>query len=170
MIIVIVCVVAAICVPVVHARAKLTVLSQNLQTLGSTVAQQLVEGYSLKYRASGDGDPERYLSTHLEESLNAMGDAGYANPLVDSRDRRLVLNSSAVSTNPPSVAPAVLITDSPEYLYHAFDSLPQMDRLRFAGSLLVVFDLDTKTVDVFFVGKDGERSADVITAAAPSLS
>jgi hypothetical protein len=164
-IIVIVCVVAAICVPVFHARAKLTVLSVNLQTLASTVAEEMLEGYSLRYRASGDGDSERYLSTHLEENLKALGAAGYVNPLVSSKEGHLVLNSNVALTNPPLVAPAVLITGSLEFQYCVFDSLPQADRLRFAGSLIVAFNIEARTVDVFFVDKEGERSAEVRTAA-----
>ena len=140
MIVVIVCVVVAIGVPMVHARAKATVLSENLQSLGEMVVEQVSEGYSIKYRASGEGDAEVHLSSHLEESLNAMGTAGYVNPIVGSRNGRVVLNSSAVSTNPPAVSPAVLITDSPEYQYQAFDVVAEGIRQKLAGSLVVVLD------------------------------
>jgi type II secretory pathway pseudopilin PulG len=162
-IVVIVCVVAAIGVPVLHARAKISVLSQNLQTLGQMVQEQVIEGYSCDYRPSGEGDSTVYLSTRLEECLNAMGKAGYANPTVASGDRRVVLNSSTITTDPAPPSPAVFITDSPECRYLAFPGLDEDDSRLLAGSLVVSFNLDARTVDVFYVTGDGKRSADVMT-------
>jgi type II secretory pathway pseudopilin PulG len=92
-IVVIVCVLVAIGVPALHSRAKASVLSANLQSLGSLVNEQVMEGYSTEYRQSGEGDPSDYLSTHLEESLSTAGKAGYANPVVGSVKGRVVLNS-----------------------------------------------------------------------------
>lgn len=160
---VIVCVVAAIGVPVLHSRAKDSVLVQNLQTLGQMVAEQATEGYLSKYRPSGKGDPTVYLSTHLEESLDAMGKAGYANPMVRSGNKRLVLNSSTISTDPPLVPLAVIITDSPEYQYQAFVGLAEDNRRLLAGSLVVAFNLKARTVDLFYVTSDGKQSADMIS-------
>jgi len=165
-IVVIICVVVAIGVPVLHARAKLTVLSQNLQSLSEMVNEQVAEGYSISYRASGEGDPKIYLSSHLEETLSAMGAAGYVNPLVGSKNGRVVLNSSTTTTSPPSVSPAVLITNSPAYQYYAFDGLTPEIRRLLAGSLVVALNSDSRTVDVYFVKSDGERSAEVVTSAA----
>jgi competence protein ComGC len=165
-IVVIVCVVVAIGIPVVHARAKASVLSENLQTLAQMVVEQVSDGYSIKYRASGEGDPEVFLSSHLEESLNAMGSAGYVNPMVGSKNGRVVLNSGTVSTNPPPVSPAVLITDSPEYQYQAFDGLAEGIRQKLAGSLVVALDPEVRTVDVFYVTSDGMRSTNVMTFPA----
>ena len=79
-IVVIVCVVAAIGIPVLHAQAKVCVLSQNLQTLGEMVGEQVMEGYFSDYRPSGEGDPTVYLSTHLEESLERYGQGGLHKP------------------------------------------------------------------------------------------
>jgi type II secretory pathway pseudopilin PulG len=146
-IVVIVCVVAAIGIPLLHARAKISVLIQNLQTLGQMVQEQVIEGYSCDYRPSGEGDPAIYLSTHLQESLDAMGKAGYANPTVDSGNRRVVLNSSTIST----------------YQYQAFPGLAEDDGRLLAGTLVVSFNPEARTVDVFYVNGDGRRSADVMS-------
>ena len=80
MVIVIVCVVIAIGVPTLHSRAKASVLNANLQSLGSLVNEQVMDGYSPDYRPSGEGDPDDYLSTHLEESLSVGGKTGYVEP------------------------------------------------------------------------------------------
>ena len=165
-IIVIVCVVAAIGVPVLHARAKLSVLSQNLGTLSQMVDEQVAEGYSISYRPSGQGDPKIYLSSHLEESLAAMGAAGFVNPLVGSKNGRVVLNSSTTSTDPPRVSPAVLITDSPAYQYYAFAGLAPEVRHLLAGALVVALDSTARSVDVFYVKSDGTRSTDMMTFTA----
>ena len=45
-IVVIVCVLVAIGVPALHSRAKASVLGANLQSLGSLVNEQVMEGYS----------------------------------------------------------------------------------------------------------------------------
>jgi type II secretory pathway pseudopilin PulG len=162
-IVVIVCVVAAIGIPVLHAQAKISVLSQNLQTLGQMVQEQLIEGYSCDYRPSGEGDPSVYLSTHLQESLDAMGKAGYANPTVDSGNRRVILNSSTISADSPPVSPAVFITDSDDYQYQEFPGLAEGDGRLLAGTLVVSFNPEAQTVDVFYVDGDGKRSADVMS-------
>ena len=112
-IVVIVCVLAAIGVPALHSRAKASVLAANLQSLGSLVNEQVMEGYSPEYRPSGEGDPGKYLSTHLEESLSTAGKASYVNPVVGSERGRVVLNGSSPPTDSRSLPPAVFITDSP---------------------------------------------------------
>jgi hypothetical protein len=42
---------------------------------------------------------------------------------------------------------------------------PEIRRL-LAGSLVVALNSDSRTVDVYFVKSDGERSAEVVTSAA----
>ena len=161
-IVVIVCVLIAIGVPALHSRAKASVLAANLQSLGAMVNEQVMEGYSPEYRPSGEGDPGRFLSTHLEESLRTAGKAGYVNPVVGAGRGRVVLNGSSAPTDPQSVAPAVFITDSPECQYVSFDALPDASRRLLAGTLVVAFNSGAKTVDVFFVDGEGRKSADVV--------
>lgn len=161
-IVVIVCVLVAIGVPTLHSRAKASVLDANLQGLGSLVNEQLMEGYSPEYRPSGEGDLEIHLSTHLEESLSNAGTAGYTNPIVGSEGGHVVLNTSAVPTEPQSVPPAVLITDSPQCQYLSFNALPDASRRLLAGALIIAFNPEARTVDVFFVDRDGRKSADVV--------
>ncbi len=160
---VIVCVVVAIGVPTLYARAKVSILESNLQTLASSVMEQAAEGYSSDYRASGEGDPGRCLSTHLEESLVAAGKASYVNPFVGSKEGRAVLNSRSVPTGPQSVPPAVFITDAHQCQYLWFNDLPETSRFLLAGSLIVAFNTDARTVDVFFVNSSGQKSTNVVS-------
>jgi prepilin-type N-terminal cleavage/methylation domain-containing protein len=161
-VVVIVCVVIAIGVPTLHSRAKESVLEANLQSLGSLVNEQVMDGYSPDYRPSGEGDPDDYLSTHLEESLSVGGKAGYANPMAGSQGDRVVLNSSAVPTSPESATPAVLITDSLQCQYLSFSTLPDASRRLLAGTLVVAFCPEARAVDVFFVDANGQKSDDVV--------
>ena len=158
-IVVIVCVLVAIGVPALHSRAKASVLSANLQSLGSLVNEQVMEGYSTEYRQSGEGDPSNYLSTHLEESLSTAGKAGYTNPVVGSGKGRVVLNSGAFPTDPQSVAPAVFITNSGQCQYLSFSAQPDASRRLLAGTLIIAFNPEARTVDMFFVDGDGGKSA-----------
>ena len=163
-IVVIVCVLVAIGVPALHSRAKAAVLGANLQSLGSLVNEQVMEGYSPEYRQSGEGDPSNYLSTHLEESLSTLGKAGYTNPVVGSGKSRVVLNSGTFPTDARSVPPAVFITNSPQCQYLSFSDQPDAGRRLLAGALIIAFNLEARTVDVFFVDGDGRKSADVVGA------
>jgi len=162
-IVVIVCVLVAIMVPALHSRAKASVLDANLQSLAAVVNEQVMEGYSTEYRPSGEGDPEIYLSSKLEESLTAAGKAGYVNPTVGSEKGRVILSSESAPTDPGSVPPAVFITDSPECQYLSFDALADTSRNLLAGALVVAFNAEARSVDVFFVDEDGQRAADVVT-------
>lgn len=158
-IVVIVCVLAAIGIPSLHARAKTTVLQANLQTLAETVSEQVLEEYSTEYRPSGEGDPEDHLSTHLEQSLGA---AGYVNPVVGADGGRVILNSGSVPTDPASLPPAIFITDSPRCLSQSFDDLPDASRRLLVGTLIVAFDAESCTVEVFYVDENGRASAEAI--------
>jgi type II secretory pathway pseudopilin PulG len=163
-IVVIVCSVIAVGFPVLHSRAKAAVLEVNSQSLGATVVELAAEGYSARYRPSGEGDPQSCLSVHLEETLNAAaGKAGYMNPVVGSKEGRVILNSSARPTDPRSVPPAVFITDAPECQYQSFNSLDLASRRLLAGTLIVGFNSQTRTVDVFSVDANGQAAADVVS-------
>jgi type II secretory pathway pseudopilin PulG len=158
-IVVIVCVVAAIGVPTLRDRAKESVLKSNLVSLASLVDEKVADGYSSRYRPSGKGDPAFSLSNHLEEVLKAaQGKAGYRNPFSTAEGGRVVLNSGAIPTDPLSVPPAVLITDSPECQYLLFDALPEASRRLLRGTLIVDFNDVSRTVDVFYADDDGKRS------------
>jgi type II secretory pathway pseudopilin PulG len=162
-IVVIVCVVAAIGVPTLRDRAKASVLEVNLESLGSLVAEQAMQDYDPDYRASGDGDPTRYLSTHLEELLNIAGESGYVNPIVGSQNGRVVLNSRTLPTDARSVPPAVFMTDATQCQYVFFSALSDTSRRALAGTLIVAFNREARTVDVFFVEADGQKSANVVS-------
>ena len=58
--------------------------------------------------------------------------------------------------------PAVLITDSPQCQYLSFNALPDASRRLLAGALIIAFNPEARTVDVFFVDRDGRKSADVV--------
>lgn len=162
-IIVIVCAVVAIGVPTLHARAKASVLEANLQTLGSMVSAQVSEGYSPEYRSAGAGEPAFFLSNHLEESLSAAGKGDFKNPFINTEGGRAVVNGRTVPIDPQGAAPAVLITDSSEYQYLPFGALPEASRRLMAGTLIIAFNAEAGTVDVFYVRTDGRRSTDVVS-------
>lgn len=162
-IVVIVCVLVAIGVPALHSRAKASVLAANLQSLGAMVNEQVMEGYSSEYRPSGAGDPDDYLSTHLELSLGTAGKAGYTNPIVGSERGRVVLSSSSAPTDPQSVPPAVFLTDSSQFQYRSFNALTDASRRLFVGTLIIAFNPAARTVDVFFVDGEGKESTDVVS-------
>ena len=157
-IVVIVCVVVAIGVPSLHAQAKTSVLDLNLRSLGVMVEEHVLEGYSPEYKPSGEGDPANCLSARLEESLHAIGGAGYMNPVAGSDMGRTILNSRSVPKNPGSVPPAVFMTDAPECQYQTFGSLAETSRRLLAGALIVAFNTQASTVDVFYVDEDGRAS------------
>ena len=163
MIVVIVCVLVAIGVPALHSRAKASVLAANLQSLGSLVNEQVMEGYSPQYRPSGEGDPDAYLSTRLEQKLSTEGKAGYVNPVVGSKKGRVILSSRSAPTDPQSVPPAVFMTDSPQCQYDSLNDQPEASRRLLAGTLVIAFNPGARTVDVFFVDGDGRESADVVS-------
>jgi hypothetical protein len=83
------------------------------------------------------------------------------NPVAGSKNGRAILNSSARPTDPRSVPPAVFITDAPECQYQSFNSLKLANRLLLAGTLIVAFNSEAATVDVFSIDANGQASADV---------
>jgi hypothetical protein len=163
-IVVIVCVVVAIGVPMLHARARASVLNANLQTLGSMVKSVVVEGHSPEYRPSGSGDSGDYASLRLEQTLRAAkGKSGYVNPFVTSGQDRTVLNTSALPAELPASPPAILITDSPAYQYASISSLPDQSRLLLTGTLIVGFDRVLQRVNVFYIDQKGQRSSEMVS-------
>jgi type II secretory pathway pseudopilin PulG len=162
-IIVIICTVVAIGVPTLHARAKASVLEVNLQTLGSLVSEQVGEGYSSEYRSTGAGEPEFFLSNHLEESLSAAGEGDLKNPFINTEGGRAVVNGGSVPMDSQGAAPAVLITDAPQYQYLLFGALSEANRRLLAGTMIVAFNTDAATVDVFYVDAKSKRSAEVVS-------
>jgi type II secretory pathway pseudopilin PulG len=161
-IIVIICVVAAIGVPTLHARAKTSVLESNLQSLAELVTEKVAEGYSPQYRQSGDGNADRYLSTYLEESLSTAIDGRYVNPTVGKTSGTTIVNTSLPAPGSPETRPAVLITDSADYQYLLFNTLAASEREALAGTLVVAFDQQGASVDVFYVDGKGCRSTSVV--------
>lgn len=99
-VVVIVCAVAGVGIPMLHARAKASVLDANVHSLAEQVDELTIEGYSTEYRASGDGDAKVFLSLQLEESLSTPNKAGYVNPSVGPSRGRAILNSNALPPIP----------------------------------------------------------------------
>ena len=166
-IVVILCVVAAVGVPTLHARAKHSVLEMNLQSLASLVEQEITEGFNPKYRQSGEGDAAKYLSNHLEATLADVSAGVYVNPTVATPSRgRAVVNASLPPSRSEGERPAVLITDAPRYQYVFFNTLEDSIRAALAGSLVIAFDAARRSVDIFFVDAEGNKSSNVIAVPA----
>lgn len=162
-IVVIVCAVAGVGIPVLHSRAKASVLDANVHTLAEQVNELATEGYSPVFRASGDGDPTVYLSLQLEEVLRSTEKGGYVNPNVGSSRGRAILSSGALPSDSRAAPPAVFMTDSPSCEHQAFASLPLATRRLLAGTLIVAFNVDAHTVEVFSVDGHGQESATMVS-------
>ena len=162
-VVVIVCAVAGVGIPVLHARAKASVLDANVHSLAEQVDELTIEGYSTEYRASGDGNRKVFLSLQLEESLSTQGKGGYVNPSVGSSRGRAILNSNALPTDPQTAPPAVFITDSAVCQYQVFAALPLTSRRLLAGTIIVAFNPEAYTVDVFSVDGHGQVSAKAVS-------
>ena len=162
--VVIVGVVAAVGVPVLHARSRSALLDANIQSLAALVQEEALAGYRWDYRADGSGGGEVYLSSHLETLLReAVGKTGYVNPFVGSHTSRTILNSPEIATDADTAPPAVFLTNSPSCQYDAFDAQPYDTARRYlAGTIVVHFDTVAANVDVFFVDATGNKSARVI--------
>jgi len=162
-IVVIVCAVVAIGVPTLHSRAKASVLDANLHSLGSAVNEYVMEGYSPEYRQSGDGDPATYLSLQIEQSLSTTGKAAYVNPFTGSGSGHAVLNTTQMpAADSQPAPPAVFITASAELQYFSVDGLPVSVRRLLMGTLVIAFDSEHRSVDVFYIDGDGNKSVKVV--------
>jgi hypothetical protein len=124
----------------------------------------MMQGYHTAYQASGVGRADTYLSSRLEQVLSAaLGGARYVNPYASDRKRAdIVVNSSAVPSDPLLTPPAVFITDNIQCAYDAFDTeTNQLGRRYLPGSLLVEFNSGAASIEVFYVNREGNRSPDV---------
>jgi hypothetical protein len=162
-IVVVICTVIAIGLPVLHRGASAAILDSNLQSLGTMVNEKVSEGYSPAYKASGEGDAQRYVSSVLEEDLKASGVAVYANPFVAKSEGTAVINAHQVSFAPGFVAPAVLLTDAADWQHIALSDLSPGERRLLAGALVVAFNSGDQTIDVYFIDHTGQRSRTVIS-------
>ena len=162
-IVVVVCCVLAVGVPVLHRGADAAVLDSNVQSLGSLVKEQIIEGYSPEFKASGDGDPRTYLSLALEQSLAKAGAPVYANPFVGRAAGSRVINSHQLVDDPTVAAPGVLITDASDAQYSVFQRLPLVVRRLLAGTLIVAFNGPEATIDVYFVDQHGKSSGVIVS-------
>ncbi len=162
-IIAIVAVVAAIGLPTLHRTSAEAVLAGNVYTLASLVEEEMLRGWDTAYHPTGEGSPDRYLSNRLEYDLGlAQGASRYANPQAGGSRGDVVLNSRAIPAERSSASPAVFITDNSASRYDVFDTQPyEVSRRFLAGSLMVQFNTVYQSVDVFYVDKDGRKSADV---------
>jgi hypothetical protein len=139
-------------------RSSGTALESNAQAIESSVEVFRDAGYRFAY-ARADGTGASTLSDELEKALvmsgtDDLGARGYVNPFTGSHD---IASGSPRSGAP---APAVLITDERSMTW---EQLGNGCPLR--GTLMVVFGSGTEAgareVQVFWIGKDGRRSADV---------
>jgi len=156
-------VVVAVGIPTLHRTSAKAVLGGNVYTLASLVEEEMLHGWDSTYRPSGEGSPDRYLSNRLEYQLGlAQGAARYRNPQADDSRADVVLNSRVIPSGPSSASPAVFITDNSATRYEVFDTQAyEPSRQSLAGSLMVQFNTVRQSVDVFYVDKDGKKSADV---------
>jgi len=131
--------------------------------LASLVEEEMLQGWDTAYQQTGEGSPDGYLSNRLEYLLGlAQGAARFTNPQADGSRADVVLNSRAIPAGPSSAFPAVFITDNPASDYEVFDTQPYQTSRRFlAGSMVVQFNSTHQLVDVFYVDKDGKKSAEV---------
>ena len=160
----IVATVAAIALPVYASKAKDVVLLENAQNLELQVKSCLALDLDSDFCPDGDAD-DGFVSTALGSVLRsrAQGDAGrFVNPLTGS-------SAIVCQSEPPhasgDTAPAVWITDDKDSAYEALADSDEADA-SLAGTLLVVFqreEIGTSAIEVFFVDRDGRRSADVAT-------
>lgn len=157
-------VVAAIGVPTLHRTSAKAVLAGNVYTLASLVEEEMLEGWDSAYHQAGEGSADRYLSNRLEYQLGlTRGAARYTNPQADGSRADVVLNSRAIPAGFSSASPAVFITDNAASRYEVFDAQPYETSRRFlAGSMVVQFNTVYQSVDVFYVDKDGKKSADMV--------
>lgn len=162
-IIAIVAVVVAIGVPTLHRTSAKAVLGGNVYNLASLVEEEMLRGWDNAYHQTGEGSPERYLSNRLEHLLGlTRGKARYTNPQADGSRADVVLNSRAIPADRSSAFPAVFITDNSASSYEVFDTQSyDVSRQFLAGSMMVQFNTAYQSVDVFYVDKDGKKSADV---------
>lgn len=156
-------VVAAVGIPTLHRASANAVLGGNVYNLAGLVEEEMLHGWDSTYRPTGEGSPDRYLSNRLEHDLGlAQGASRYRNPQADDSPADVVLNSRAIPADSSSASPAVFITDNAATRYEVFDAQAYETSRRFlAGSLVVQFNTVYRSVDVFYVDKDGERSAEV---------
>lgn len=162
-IVAIIAAVAGIGVPTLHHTSVNAVLDGNVRNLAALVEEEMLQGFDSTYRQAGEGSPEKYLSNRLEYVLGqAQGAARYVNPQADGSAADVVLNSESIPPSGSPAPPAVFITGNPSWSYEAFDAQPlQTGRQLLVGSMVVQFNSALRSVDVFFVDQDGEKSADV---------
>jgi hypothetical protein len=168
-IVVVVCAVIAIGVPILHRGADRAVLDSNLQSLGAMVNERVSEGYSPDYKASGQGDPQVYVSSSLEQSLTDPSDAPYINPFVGKDSGTQVINAHALLSQSGFVAPAVFITDWSDCQYSTFAELSLGFRRLLLGTLIVAFDAPGGSIDVYFVDQKGDGSLAMVTVPTGSV-
>ncbi|MHB8869382.1 MAG: hypothetical protein ACYC6T_07680 [Thermoleophilia bacterium] len=161
-IVAIVAAVAAIGVPTLHHTSVNAVLDGNVRNLAALVEEEMLQGLDSTYHQAGEGSPDTFLSNRLEYVLGqAQGAARYVNPQAEGA-ADLVLNSASVPPSGPPGPPAVFITGNPSWTYESFDAQPlQTGRQLLAGSMVVQFNSLLRSVDVFFVDQEGEKSTDV---------
>ncbi len=163
-IIAIVAVVVVLGVPTLHSASAKAVLAANAGNLASLVEEEMLYGWDSEYHPTDEGSPDRYLSNRLERDLGlAQGAARYTNPQADASRADVVLNSRAIPADRSSASPAVLISDNSVVGYEMFNAQPYaMNREFLAGSLVVHFNTAYQSVDVFYVDRDGKKSADMV--------
>jgi hypothetical protein len=163
----------ALAIPVYAARAKESVLQQNVRSLELEIRSYLALDLEATFPPGGAAgsavadkaaeDDDRSAGYVITRALSA-GDRGssgyYLNPLSGSRAivSRTLPPTSAAGTS----RPAVWITDDQRYAHTAF-SASSSTRRRLAGTLMVVFLTHAGRVsgiDIFYVDSAGKRSAE----------
>ena len=158
----VVAIIVAVAVPAYAARARESVLQQNVQSLAQEVRGEVAFDLDCAYVAeeglAAAGSAQESLSTNLTRTLRS-GEAGrYVNPLSGSST---IVSESALPSSTDGRPPAVWITDDQSYTYGAFNASATTTRY-LRGTLVIAFithDGRTSCLEVFFVDAAGKRSS-----------
>ena len=136
-------------------RAAVAVLEANAQSIADKVAEFVMDGRSFAYRQSGSGG-EQFVSSALEGELETDegkghygNDQGFVNPVSGSS---IILNSRSVNGNESQ--PALFMTDGRAYRYDRI----RVNPARLAGTVIVQFNTQLDTIDVFYMDPEGKPS------------
>lgn len=142
-------------------RATNAVLGENAHLVETKVRLLLMDDYDLRFRAGRRADPDVYLCARLAEDL-ASGDVGTTdatlhpieNPV--SKNDNVIMAWSANQRN-QATPPGVFITRARQYGYDRIRANPG----RLAGTIIVYFNNQQDTIDVFYMDENGVKSDEV---------
>jgi prepilin-type N-terminal cleavage/methylation domain-containing protein len=170
-VIIVVGILAAIAIPLYlnqRDKAKVASLKVSVHDVTISAHSYVADGLSTSWQATHaltNGTTSTwaatYVSNALEESIKRGGATGtnaegYRDPY---SGKKLVLNQAGLPTG-ANVQPAVWIAQpsSTTYRYASFPT-NSTTKADLAGSVVACWNTGTSTIEVFFVDKDGKKSA-----------